>query len=100
LGAILCYLQEPYRCAGRRTEATLPRNSGSFGDVQKICEYRLAYIHLLADSGDFLTGEDLGAFCQLMSPCGDFPRGVIRALLHAGEKIVETEIRDFVVFFA
>ena len=91
-------MQKPHRCAGRRPEATFPRNCGGLGNVQKICEYRLADIHLLADRGDFLAGEGFGTLRQLMGACGDFSSGVIRALLHAGEKIVETEIRDFVVF--
>jgi len=59
----------------------------------------LADIHLLADRGDFFAGERFGALRQVMGAGRDFPGGVIRALLHAGEKIIETEIRNFGVFW-
>jgi hypothetical protein len=98
-GAILGDLQKSHGSTGRRAESTFPGNSGRFWDVEKISEDRLADIHALANRGDFAGGNGLGARGELMGARGDFADRVIRALLHAGEEIVEAEIRNFIFFW-
>jgi hypothetical protein len=94
LGTPFRDLQQPNRCSGRRTKATLPGDGGGFGHVEEIGEDGLADVELLSDRGDFVCRHGRGACLESMGSCRDLAFGVIDALLHAGDQIVETEIRD------